>query len=167
MNIISTTAPELPADNANPLTNEQIDRYRTELSAMPQVEPETENYFIPTEGGFLYCRKVSRPANVATLGRVHKQEHFYIVAKGRIAIRGSSGTVIYNAGDVIVSKPGTQRLVVSLEDSVTITMHKVASMDMEEVETELVEDDVKSNYDVGNKVKHGVLMHDFAERIQS
>lgn len=150
------------------LTDEQIQRFRTELSALPQVEPETDNYFIPADGGgFLYCRKVTRDAGIATLGRVHKKEHFYIVAKGRIAIRGEEGTTIYSAGDVIVSKPGTQRLVVSLEDSVTITMHKVSSMDIEEVENELVEDDPHSNYGVGNKVKTDVLKAELAERIES
>lgn len=150
-----------------PLTPEQIARFRTELSALPQVEPETDNYFIPTDGGYLYCRKVSRPAGIATLGRVHKQEHFYIVAKGSIALRGDGGTTVHHAGDVIRSKPGTQRLVVSLEDSVTITMHKVSSMDMESVERELVEDDEQSNYAPGNKVKQGILKHSDLERIGS
>lgn len=149
---------------ANPA---QIAAFRKELMALPQVEPETENYFIPLDGGFLYCRKVSRAAEIATLGRVHKQEHFYIVAKGKIAVRGENGTKTYSAGDVVISKPGTQRLVVSLEDSVTITMHKVSSMDMDKIEKELVEDDENSNYDIGNKVKQGVLRHNNPERIKS
>lgn len=153
--------------HVEPLTDAQIARFRAELSALPQVEPETDNYFIPLDAGFLYCRKVSRAAGIATLGRVHKQEHFYIVAKGSIAVRGDGGTTTYHAGDVIVSKPGTQRLVVSLEDSVTITMHKVSSMDLEAVERELVEDDEQSNYGAGNKVKQGVLKHSDLERIGS
>ena len=151
-----------------PLTDAQVSKFRTELSALPQIEPQTDNYFIPAHGGgFLYCRKVSRAKNIATLGRIHKQEHFYVVAKGSIAVRGELGTTIYHAGDVIVSKAGTQRLVVSLEDSVTITMHKVASMDMEAIERELVEDDELSNYEPGNKVKQGVLRHDAFERVSS
>lgn len=151
-----------------PLTAEQVERFRTELSALPQVEPETENYFVPLEdGGFLYCRKVSRAANIATLGRVHKKEHFYVIAKGRVALRGDGGTTIHSAGEVIVSKPGTQRLVVSLEDSVTITMHKVSSMDIAEIERELVEDDEQSNYAPGNQLKPGVLKHTEHERIGS
>lgn len=148
-------------------TPAQIATFRDELMALPQVEPETENYFIPTIGGFLYCRKVSRAAQIATLGRVHKQEHFYIVAKGKIAVRGENGTQIYSAGDVVISKPGTQRLVVSLEDSVTITMHKVSSMDTDVIEKELVEDDENSNFDIGNKLKPHVLRHNDPERIES
>lgn len=150
-----------------PLRPEQIAAFRADLSALPQVEPETDNYFIPMGDGFLYCRKVSRPADIATLGRVHKQEHFYIVAKGSIAIRGENGTTIYRAGDVVVSKAGTQRLVVSLEDSVTITMHRVSSMDMEQIERELCEDDPESNYAPGNKIKPGVIAADKQERIGS
>lgn len=150
------------------LTKEQIAHFREELSALPQFEPETEHYFIPAEGGgYLYCRKVSRPAGVATLGRVHKKEHFYIVAKGKIGLRGEYETTIYEAGDVIPTKPGTQRLVVSIEDSVTITMHKVSTMDLEEAERELVEDDENSNYGPGNKVKPGLLKHTAHERIES
>jgi hypothetical protein len=151
-----------PVDHGQ-ITPEQVARFRAELSALPQIEPETDNYFIPTDGGFLYCRKVSRSKDIATLGRIHKQEHFYIIAKGCIAIRGESGTTIHEAGSVIVSKPGTQRLVVSLEDSVTITMHKVSSMDIEQIERELVEDDEASNYGPGNKLKQ--ISHDCAERI--
>ena len=150
---------------ARPLTPAQIAGFRAELSALPQIEPETENYFVPTDGGYLYCRKVSRAKDIATLGRIHKQEHFYVIAKGRIAIRGETGTTIHEAGSVIVSKPGTQRLVVSLEDSVTITMHKVSSMDIDQIERELVEDDAASNYGPGNKLKQ--LTHDCNERISS
>ena len=157
-------APTEPFAN---LTPEQVDLWRAGLSAFPQVEPETENYFVPTDGGFLYCRKVTRGKNITTLGRVHKQEHFYIIAKGRIAVSGSAGTTVYEAGSVIVSKPGTQRLVSSLEDSVTITMHKVASMDIEAIEKELVEDDEQSNYAPGNRVKPGLIRHESIERIAS
>jgi mannose-6-phosphate isomerase-like protein (cupin superfamily) len=144
---------------SKPLTEKQISNFRAELSLLPQFEPTTENYFIKDGEGFLYCRKVSRPKDIATLGRVHKKEHFYIVAKGRIAIRGETGTVFYDAGDVVISKAGTQRLVVSVEDSVTITMHRVSSTNIEDVEKELVEDDEKSNYKAGNKVKQGILKH--------
>jgi hypothetical protein len=75
--------------------------------------------------------------------------------------------VIHHAGDVIVSKPGTQRLVVALEDAVTITMHRVSSMDMEDIERELCEDDDASNYGPGNQVKPGVLTDSAFERIGS
>lgn len=147
------------------LTSEQVARYRAELSALPPVEPQTDHYFVPLpEGGFFYCRKVSRPANIGILGRTHKQAHFYIIAKGRVAVRGEFGTTIYEAGDVIVSQPGTQRLVVSLDDSITITMHKVSSMDIEEIERELVEDDELSNFDANNKLKPP--LHEI-ERIES
>ena len=167
-NNVAATGWPLENKEIKPLTEEQILNFRAELTKLPQVEPCTDNYFIPLEsGGFLYCRKVSRPANIATLGRVHKQEHFYIIAKGKIAIRGETGTVTYFAGDVVISKPGTQRLVVSLEDSVTITMHMVSSMDMDVVEKELVEYDENSNYDIGNKLKNGVLRHSDCKRIPS
>lgn len=141
-----------------PLTTAQVERYREELSARPQVEPVTEHYFVPQgDGTFLYCRKVSRPKDIATLGRIHKMGHFYVVAKGSIAIRGETETTVHHAGAVIVSTPGTQRLVVSLEDSVSITMHRVSSMDIEAIERELVEDDERSNYGPGNKPKHELL----------
>lgn len=164
---MTMAAAAVALENNAAASKEQIAAFRHELSALPQVEPDTENYFIPLDGGFLYCRKVSRPANIATLGRVHKQEHFYIVAKGKIAVRGEHGTQTYFAGDVVISKPGTQRLVVSLEDAVTITMHKVSSMDMEQIEKELVEDDENSNFEPGNKLKQGVLRHNAHEGITS
>lgn len=151
-----------------PLTAAQIAMARAELSALPQVEPITENYFVPQpDGTFLYCRKVTRATNVATLGRVHKQEHFYVIAAGVVALRGEFEATIHRAGDVIVSKPGTQRLVVAIEDSVTITMHRVSSTDMEQIERELCEDDEASNYGPGNKVKPGVHKQRRVEGITS
>lgn len=149
-----------PNSGGAPLTDAQIATVRAELSALPQVEPITDHYFVPqSDGTFLYCRRVARAANIATLGRVHKQEHFYVVAAGVVALRGEHETTIHRAGSVIVSKPGTQRLVVAMEDSVTITMHRVSSMDMAQIERELCEDDEASNYGPGNKVKPGIHTH--------
>ncbi len=168
MNILSFINSAVKKEPDTELSAEKIAAYRSELSARPQVQPETENYFVPLEdGGYLYCRKVTRQKDIATLGRVHKKEHLYIVAKGSIAIRGEFESIIYHAGDVINSKPGTQRLVVSIEDSVTITMHKVSSMDIDQIERELVEDDEDSNYLPGNKLKPEVLRHQSCERITS
>ena len=44
-------------------------------------------------------------------------------------------------------------------------MHRVSSMDIEEIERELVEEDLQSNYAPGNQVKQGILKHNDVERI--
>lgn len=139
---------------------ERMSRLRTEISALPQYEPETEHYF---HGG-MYVRKVTRDANVVLVGRVHKKEHFYIVIAGRIAVTdGECEPVEYGPGDVICSMPGTQRSVVSITKATTLTVHKTRATTVEQAEAELCEDDPDSMYLPGNIVKPGLLKHEGQE----
>jgi len=90
---------------------------------------------------------------VLIVGKVHKREHFYIVAKGRVQVVSDDGVTEYEAGSVLVSKPGTKRAVLALEDSVCMTIHRTDLTDLDEIEAELIEPDVTALYDARNEVK--------------
>jgi hypothetical protein len=122
-----------------------IGRLQAELSKMPQYEPETEHFF---HGG-MYCRKVYRDAGVLVIGKVHRQEHFYLIVSGRVRIERDE----YGPGSLILSKPGTKRAVLSLEPTVCMTFHRTDATTVEDAERELVEDDPASMFIAGNKVK--------------
>jgi len=115
------------------------------MRTMPQVELRTDHYF--ADG--MYARVLSRPAGTLIVGKVHKREHFYIIAKGKVMV----GKEVYEAGTVIVSKPGTKRAVLALEDSVCLTVHRTKKRNLDKIEKQLIEPDSTALFDARNKLK--------------
>ena len=128
---------------------EQIDRLQTEMVKMPQVELQTEHYFVPG----MYCRRVYRPAGTLIVGKVHKHPHFFLCAKGEIIAWTEKGMKKLQAGDVVECQPGTKRVTLATQDSIGVTIHKTDKTDLNEIETELVEPDNTALFDSGNNLK--------------
>lgn len=116
---------------------------------MPQAEFETNHYF--ADG--MYARVVIQPAGSLIVGKVHKREHFYIITKGRVEVGCDDETTIYEAGDVIVSKPGTKRAILALEDSIFMTVHRTKKHNLRKIENELIVEDESAMFDSSNKLK--------------
>ena len=120
------------------------------MTDMPQYVPETEHYF--ADG--MYCRLVKRAAGVLIVGKVHKREHFYMVVQGAVAvIQDGAERRVYEAPSIIVSRPGTKRAVLAIEDSVCLTVHRTDLTDLDEIEAELIEPDETALFNSGNQVK--------------
>lgn len=120
------------------------------LREFPQADLPTSHYF--ADG--MYCRVVERAAGVLIVGKVHKKEHFYMVVKGAVAvIQDGAERRVYEAPSIIVSKPGTKRAVLALQDSVCLTVHRTDKTDLAEIEAEVVELDDTALYGPDNKVK--------------
>ena len=130
-------------------TREQIERLQGEMVKMPQVELQTEHYFVPG----MYCRRVFRPAGTLIVGKVHKQPHFFLCAKGEIIAWTEKGMKKLQAGDVVECQPGTKRVTLSTQDSIGVTIHKTDKTDLDEIEAELVEPDNTALFDSGNNLK--------------
>jgi quercetin dioxygenase-like cupin family protein len=137
-------------------TREQIERLQTEMSAMPQAElqlaadaMQTEHYF---HGG-MYARKLTRPAGTLIVGKVHKQDHYFLCAKGEIIAWTEGGMKHLYAGDIVQSKPGTKRVTLSVTDAIGITLHKTDKTDLDEIEKDLIEPDELALFDSNNKLK--------------
>jgi quercetin dioxygenase-like cupin family protein len=137
-------------------TREQIERLQMEMAAMPQSElqlaadaMQTEHYF---HGG-MYARKLTRPAGTLIVGKVHKQDHYFLCAKGEIIAWSEKGMVHLNAGDIIESKPGTKRVTLAVTDAIGITFHKTEKTDLDEIEKEMIESDDLALFDYSNKLK--------------
>jgi hypothetical protein len=135
---------------------------KAEIAKLPQYEPATKHHF---HGG-MYCREVWRDAGVALVGKVHKKEHFYIVVTGRLLVAGDGEPAReVGPGELMLSKPGTQRAVISLEPSLCMTFHRTDAKTVKEAEAELIEEDPDALYDCFNKVKPGVLKQEKKEAI--
>lgn len=136
---------ELP----NHVSREQIDRIQAEMVKMPQAELTTEHHF--SLG--MYMRKVFRPAGTLIVGKVHKEPHFFLCAKGEIIAWTESGMKRLQAGDVVESKPGTKRVTLAVTDAIGITIHKTDKTDLDEIEAELIEPDTTALFDANNDIK--------------
>ena len=130
-------------------TREQIDRLQAEMVKMPQAELVTEHFFSPG----MYCRRVYRPAGTLIVGKVHKEPHFFMCAKGEIIAWTEVGMRKLQAGDVIESKPGTKRVTLAVTDAIGITIHRTDKTDLDEIEAELIEPDDAALFDSSNKLK--------------
>jgi hypothetical protein len=120
------------------------------MREMPQATGlVTRHYF--ADG--MYARELIRPAGTLIVGKTHKHEHFYIVTKGRVQVASDEGNEIYEAPTVIVSRPGTKRAVLALEDSVCMTVHRTGLRDLDAIERELIEPEVESLFDARNELK--------------
>jgi hypothetical protein len=129
---------------------ERVAALQSEISKYPQYEPPTEHIF---HGG-MYCRQVWRPAGCLIVGKVHKKEHFYMIVSGTVKITTDDGVQTITGPFLLCSKPGTKRAVYAETDALCMTIHRVESNTVEEVESELVEDDPNSMFTIGNKVKN-------------
>ena len=122
---------------------------QAEMSKYPQYEPPTEHVF---HGG-MYCRQIWQPAGCLIVGKVHKKEHFFMIASGTVKITTDDGVQTITGPMLLCSSTGTKRAIYAETDALCMTFHKVDASTVEEVESELVEDDPKSMFTVGNKVK--------------
>lgn len=115
------------------------------VRTMPQLELQTDHYF--ADG--MYCRVVARPKGALIVGKIHKREHLYIVAKGKVQV----GETVYEAGSIVVSQPGTKRAVYALEDSICLTVHRTKKRNLDKIEKQLIEPDDRALFNAQNKLK--------------
>lgn len=136
-------------DLPNHVSREQVERLQSEMATMPQAELVTEHQFSPG----MYMRKLYRPAGTLIVGKVHKEPHFFLCAKGEIIAWTENGMKRLQAGDVIESKPGTKRVTLAVTDAIGITIHRTDKTDLDEIEAELIEPDTTALFDARNDIK--------------
>ena len=131
-------------------SREQINILQSIMASMPQVDlsDHTKHHF--ADG--MYIRELFRPAGTTIVGKVHKKEHFYIVLSGTVTVVGDGFRETITAPRIIKSQPGTKRAVYAETDAICITIHRTDSTDLEEIETELIEEDSTALFDEKNKV---------------
>jgi quercetin dioxygenase-like cupin family protein len=136
-------------DLPNHVSREQVERLQAEMATMPQAELVTEHQFSPG----MYMRKLYRPAGTLIVGKVHKEPHFFLCAKGEIIAWTENGMKRLQAGDVIESKPGTKRVTLAVTNAIGITIHRTDKTDLDEIEAELIEPDTTALFDARNDIK--------------
>ena len=87
----------------------------------------------------LYMRKMYMPKECVVISAMHHTEHFWFLLKGRILVTTDGEQIEHIAPCYEKSMKGAKRLILSLEDSLFINVHKnpTNTRDMKEVEESL------------------------------
>jgi len=83
----------------------------------------------------VYIRQMNMKKGSIVIGAIHKDEHVWFLLSGNLTI-GTQTQV----EDYVISKPGTQRIIYSNEDSIFVNVHKnpTNNQNIKELENELV-----------------------------
>jgi len=72
----------------------------------------------------MYIREIFMPAGSVVTTKIHKSEHPFVVSQGLVAVySGQDGPQVIQAPHCGITKPGTRRFLVVLEDTVWTTFH--------------------------------------------
>lgn len=80
----------------------------------------------------IYTRKLTMPANTLVVSRIHKQEHPFLIMKGRVSVYDGSEVVTYEAPYNGITKKGTKRILFNHEETTWITFHPITDETIEE-----------------------------------
>lgn len=120
----------------NAVSTTWSDKIRSAVVAagdMPQVECTLKHFFLPG----LYLREITMPAGSVIIGKIHRTEHFNIIQRGRLRIASPAG--VEELGPcTFVSKPGVQKVLHILEETVWTTVHVTNEMSLAALEQELI-----------------------------
>jgi len=99
-------------------------------SDKPRVDCPVKHRFTPG----LYIREIFVPAGTLFTSMEHRFEHPFVLCKGKIEVYSENeGAVIYEAPHCGITKPGTRRGVLALEDTIWITFHVTDETDVEKI----------------------------------
>ena len=86
----------------------------------------------------LYAREILLPMNSLVVGKIHKHAHVNNISKGSVIVYTEFGMEEYHAPCQFVSKAGTKRAVLALEDTVWTTYHPTNETDLSVIESEVI-----------------------------
>lgn len=123
-------------------TRKELYALQMALSGMPQISLEPTHRF----AGGVYLRELQIPEGNMVLGKIHKHEHFVILAEGACRINTDEGMQDIVAPHIWISKPGDQRALYTYEHCTFLTIHENTDdvRDIDTLESRLVENDLNS-----------------------
>ena len=117
----------------------QVEMYEIErrLLQLPQIDFALVNRF--ADG--LYARQVTMPKGSVCTSKIHLKEHFAFILTGDISVWTDESYQRIKAPQIIVTQPGTKRVLLAHEETVWITVHATSARTQAEAEAELVSND--------------------------
>ena len=131
-----------------------IERLQQAISRLPQAKLETRHHF----AGGVYLREMHCPPDCTIVGKVHKSQHFFVLAVGEMTLTGDGlPPRRIKAPAVIVSSPGVKRAGYSHTACVCFNIHRTDNVDLDAIEIELIEPDESALFDARNELKASQL----------
>ena len=88
----------------------------------------------------MYVREIFMPAGAILTSKIHKTEHPFVVSAGRVKVLVENGEWMEIVAPYTgITKAGTRRLLVVLEDTVWTTFHVTEETDVERIERAILE----------------------------
>jgi hypothetical protein len=82
---------------------------------------------IPIKHSFadqLYVRQMDLKKDHVIVGAIHNHSHVWFLLTGKVIINNNGVKIEHIAPCYTVSKPGSQRIILALEDSIFVNVHK-------------------------------------------
>lgn len=107
----------------------------------PDYEPGNTDDLCPIKHHWapgLYAREIFIPKGTLIIGKIHKHAHVNTISQGSVVVATPFGVESLSAPVSFVSKPGTKRAVIALDDVIWTTYHPTDKTTVEEVESEII-----------------------------
>jgi len=130
---------ELVVDS-NPIDRSLLLKFQDEFCKLPNVV-FGDSELCPLKHSFapgVYVREIFIPKGVLIVGKIHKHDHPNFLLQGKVLVITEEGKRILTAPMSMISKAGTKRIVVALEDTVWTTVHVTNETDLEKIEDHVI-----------------------------
>lgn len=115
-------------------SRKQVTAFEELSKTIEQVELIVEHLF--AEG--IYARRLFIPQKVILTGKIHKYSQLNILLEGVIDVLIYDTVQRVKAPFVMVSPPGTKRIMRAVEDCVWLTVHGTHETDVDEIEDRFI-----------------------------
>ena len=150
------------------IVDDKTRRLQDIMRTMPQFNGfKTRHWF----ANGMYCRSWWCPANVTTVGGIHRHEHFAMLVQGEALIYVDGKAERHVAPAVFVSTPNTKRIVYSVTDVEILTVNLLPDpneRDLDKILQQITnqEADPPRLFDANNQLKDPALADQRAPMIE-
>jgi hypothetical protein len=113
---------------------EKVRALEAQMRKLPQLDMEPRHTFI----GGVYVRELAVPKDGVVVGKLHKQEHVFILAAGEVTVLTEHGLQRIRAPFQMTCQAGAKRAFYAHEDTVMLTVHRTDETDLEKIEAQLI-----------------------------
>jgi hypothetical protein len=104
------------------------------VHGLPEPDCPLTHHFAPGA----YGREIFLPKDSLVVGKIYKHAHLNMIMQGHVSVATEDGVQVYHAPIVMVSKPGTKRVVYAHEDTIWVTVHLTQETDLAKIEDEII-----------------------------
>jgi hypothetical protein len=126
----------VPAD-----TQQQIKDFHSQLEAAITDDYGEDTGVKHYISGGMYAREMLIPADMVIIGKIYKQDHICIISSGLVDVIDRHGKRRIKAPYTFTEKAGTQRVVLTLEDTLWTTINKTYLKDHKEIMLDITSTD--------------------------